>query len=50
MAGDKSVYVPNKMAQVVILLTCIRGGTWFESRPERSLPLLVLRGSHQSLQ
>lgn len=25
MAGDRAVYVPNKMAQVVILLTCIRG-------------------------
>ena len=44
MAEDRAVYVPNKMAQMVILLTCIRGVTWFESRPERSLPLLVLRG------
>jgi len=25
MAGDRAVYVPNKVAQVVSLLTCIQG-------------------------
>jgi hypothetical protein len=50
MAGDRAVYGTEQGGSSSYSSPLYSGSTWFESRPERSLPFLVRRGSSQSLQ